>query len=345
MNKNFLAKKSWHTGNIKHQEKVWLAEQREEAERKKIEELKRELQREQNRHDLVQARIGYEGASKYREKLDWMYKGNHTPQVSSEELLTGQKEAVIENDKEDLKTPSLLQATKDPPAPSRRDAETKLLEDPLLLIKRQEKESIEYITKNPVKMKQIKKELKKLDKKDRKEKKSKKEKKEDRKERKERKEKERDHHHHHSHSHSSSSSSSKKRKHSSDEGDDDRVYKRQKSDSSLSSSSNRHSSSSHHNHSHHHHHDHNSNSNNNNNNYRRRHRSSNLTDEERERRLREMQEDAENSYLVKLNRIRKDDEEAKHDAKQLNERDETKRNFLQFVFLFLFLYYSFFHYL
>ncbi len=50
--KNFLAKKSWHTGALHHMEKVWKAEQRTQDEERKMLELKRQLAEEQKILDL-----------------------------------------------------------------------------------------------------------------------------------------------------------------------------------------------------------------------------------------------------------------------------------------------------
>jgi hypothetical protein len=39
----FLSKKSWHTKNLNNQEKVWIAEQKKEAEANKTKELARQI--------------------------------------------------------------------------------------------------------------------------------------------------------------------------------------------------------------------------------------------------------------------------------------------------------------
>lgn len=45
-------RKSWHPQTLRNVEKVWKAEQKYEAERKKIEELQRELQEERAREEM-----------------------------------------------------------------------------------------------------------------------------------------------------------------------------------------------------------------------------------------------------------------------------------------------------
>lgn len=46
-------KKSWHPQTMKNIERVWKAEQKHEAERKKIEELQKELKDERNREEMT----------------------------------------------------------------------------------------------------------------------------------------------------------------------------------------------------------------------------------------------------------------------------------------------------
>lgn len=46
-------KKSWHPQTMKNIERVWKAEQKYEAERKKIEELQKELKEERAREEMT----------------------------------------------------------------------------------------------------------------------------------------------------------------------------------------------------------------------------------------------------------------------------------------------------
>lgn len=46
-------KKSWHPQTLKNIERVWKAEQKHEAERKKIEELQKELKEERAREEIT----------------------------------------------------------------------------------------------------------------------------------------------------------------------------------------------------------------------------------------------------------------------------------------------------
>ena len=86
MNKNFLSKKSWHTGSLKHIEKVWKAEQKDSEERKKTELLKRELAEENRMYELKKMAEVASGKPQI-EKVDWMYAIKKGP--SAVEYLTG----------------------------------------------------------------------------------------------------------------------------------------------------------------------------------------------------------------------------------------------------------------
>jgi hypothetical protein len=56
----FLNKKGWHTGSLRNIERVWKAEQAEEAERRKTEELKKQVaaEREKAEFRAMQERAG-----------------------------------------------------------------------------------------------------------------------------------------------------------------------------------------------------------------------------------------------------------------------------------------------
>ena len=69
----FLSKKSWHTKNLSNQEKVWMAEQRKEAEANKTKELAKQIQQEREREELD--RIS--GKKTVMDRgIDWMYQGS-----------------------------------------------------------------------------------------------------------------------------------------------------------------------------------------------------------------------------------------------------------------------------
>uniref|UniRef100_A0A3B1JCZ2 CWC25 spliceosome associated protein homolog n=1 Tax=Astyanax mexicanus TaxID=7994 RepID=A0A3B1JCZ2_ASTMX len=208
-------KKSWHPQTLKNIERVWKAEQKHEAERKKIEELQKELKEERAREEIT--RFAQEtGALKKDERLDWMYQGP-AGQISREEYLLGRPvdKQILQQYEEPESGPSsetgLLPGSIFNPttAASNLDMAAKIREDPLFEIKREEDKKRSVLT-NPVKMKEIQKMLRQnLEKEKDKKKKRKKDKKEKREEKERRKEKK--------HKRRSSSSDEEDRKHSKEE--------------------------------------------------------------------------------------------------------------------------------
>jgi hypothetical protein len=73
----FLSKKSFHTSNLVNVEKVWLAEQKLEQEKKRLIELQKQLEEERQIQELrqLQAAHGGEAAKFIDSALDWMYAG------------------------------------------------------------------------------------------------------------------------------------------------------------------------------------------------------------------------------------------------------------------------------
>ncbi|KAG0724063.1 Pre-mRNA-splicing factor CWC25 [Chionoecetes opilio] len=171
-------KKSWHPSTMKNQERVWKAEQQKAEEDRKMAELQRELKEEREREGLKRtAQESGAIARKGEEKLDWMYKGpgGH---VSREEYLLGRKIDKALEQLEQAEATEEPQEGEQPPQQSKSsytieheinpesvirreqsdiqvDMHRKLMEDPLLLIRKQEEETKRQITNNPVKMKQL----------------------------------------------------------------------------------------------------------------------------------------------------------------------------------------------
>lgn len=52
MGMKFLNKKGWHTGSLRNIENVWKAEQKQEAEQKKLEELRLQIIQEKERSEF-----------------------------------------------------------------------------------------------------------------------------------------------------------------------------------------------------------------------------------------------------------------------------------------------------
>ncbi|XP_040001052.1 pre-mRNA-splicing factor CWC25 homolog [Xiphias gladius] len=194
-------KKSWHPQTMKNIERVWKAEQKYEAERKKIEELQKELKEERAREEMTRFAEDTGAIKKKDDRLDWMYQGP-AGQVSRDEYLLGRPidKQITDQYEEPESGPSaetglLPGSIFNPATPaSNLDLAAKIREDPLFEIRKREEEKKREVLTNPVKMKKIKEMLRQnLDKKDKKKKrkKDKKEKKGDKERRKEKKHKRR----------------------------------------------------------------------------------------------------------------------------------------------------------
>lgn len=152
----FLAKKSWHTTNIKNVENVWLREAKKEAEEKKLEELKRQIEEERQIEELEQLQEDsglVKRDFKKKAKLAWMYQGPAANAVSNEEYLSGQKAATIQDEPDDVKAlegaenPGSLWLAKS--SNSQNEQFSRLNEDPLFHIKKRQQQDIRKITSNP----------------------------------------------------------------------------------------------------------------------------------------------------------------------------------------------------
>ncbi|XP_042341289.1 pre-mRNA-splicing factor CWC25 homolog [Plectropomus leopardus] len=223
-------KKSWHPQTMKNIERVWKAEQKHEAERKKIEELQKELKEERAREEITRFAEEAGSIKKKDDRLDWMYQGP-AGQVSRDEYLLGRAidKQITDQYEEPESGPSaetglLPGSIFNPTTPaSSLDLAAKIREDPLFEIRKREEEKKREVLTNPVKMKKIKEMLRQnLDKKDKK-KKRKKDKKE--KKDKERRKEEKKH---------------KRRSSSSDEEDEKKHRSRSRDESSADTKSRSH---------------------------------------------------------------------------------------------------------
>ncbi|XP_068120078.1 pre-mRNA-splicing factor CWC25 homolog [Hyperolius riggenbachi] len=181
-------KKSWHPQTLRNVEKVWKAEQRHEAEQKKIEELQKELREERAREEMQRYAEDTGAVKKKDEKLDWMYQGP-AGMVNREEYLLGRPVDKFILDKMQDPEPGPSTETGLLPGsifnanggPSALDIANKIREDPLFMIRKREDEKKKEVLNNPVKMKKIRELLQtSLDKKSKKKKKEKKKRKKER---------------------------------------------------------------------------------------------------------------------------------------------------------------------
>ena len=169
----FLNKKGWHTGSLRNIENVWKAEQKHDAEQKKLEELRKQIheERERNEFRLLQEKAGLVPA---QERLDFLYDSGLSVGRSSNNEGFKALEAFPKPDASaDAPSSSAsASASKQPGAlfedkpQSANDSWRKLHSDPLLMIRQREQEALAKIKNNPVKMAMIKKSVEETERKE-----------------------------------------------------------------------------------------------------------------------------------------------------------------------------------
>ncbi|GMN36727.1 hypothetical protein TIFTF001_006241 [Ficus carica] len=199
----FLNKKGWHTGSLRNIENVWKAEQKHEAEQKKLEELRKQIHEEKERAEFRQLQE-QAGLVPKQERLDFLYESGLA--VGKASASEGFKALEAFPKPDDAPSSSASASSKQAAASSSavpgalfeekphsaNDAWRKLHSDPLLMIRQREQEALARIKNNPVQMAMIRKSV------------------EEKKKKKSRDEKEHRRKHHHSSSkHQKHSSSSK----------------------------------------------------------------------------------------------------------------------------------------
>mmetsp|Transcript_31923 Transcript_31923/g.83653 ORF Transcript_31923/g.83653 Transcript_31923/m.83653 type:complete len:400 (-) Transcript_31923:60-1259(-) len=149
-------KKSWHVSNFNNLEKVYLAEQRDAAEKRKIAELVKERAEQARIEDLQAHAVSTGAIKKKQERVEFLYQG-HAP-VDREAYILGKKidKAVEIESKDDLdigNAPGAAFAQGN--ANTAMDLSRKVRDDPLFAIKRKEQEGVRSVLNNPVRMKQL----------------------------------------------------------------------------------------------------------------------------------------------------------------------------------------------
>lgn len=144
----FLNKKSWHTATIKNNEKVWLKEQAAENEKKRMEELQKQLAEERKLQEIqrLEEKSGRLDPAELlkRRRLNWMYE--HGPnkddekqqEKDREDTLLGRKEVNLEELEQPLKRTSLA------------EEERKLREDPLVQIEMERARILRLAGRDPL---------------------------------------------------------------------------------------------------------------------------------------------------------------------------------------------------
>ncbi|TKY72311.1 Pre-mRNA-splicing factor cwf25 [Spatholobus suberectus] len=161
----FLNKKGWHTGSLRNIENVWKAEQKHEAEQKKLEELRKQIQEERERNEfrLLQEKAGL---VPHQERLEFLYDSGLSVGKSANSEGFKALEQFPKSDATDAASASASASKEGASVPgalfeekphSANDAWRKLHSDPLLMIRQREQEELAKIRNNPVKMAMIKK--------------------------------------------------------------------------------------------------------------------------------------------------------------------------------------------
>ncbi|KAG6539129.1 hypothetical protein ZIOFF_004282 [Zingiber officinale] len=165
----FLNKKGWHTGSLRNIENVWKAEQKHEAEQRKLEELRKQIQDEREKDELrhLSEQGGFAPTSDIavlgrQERLDFLYesglavgKGN-SDGFKALQAPPAEASSASAAEASSSKAGVLGALFEDKPQ-SANDAWRKLHTDPLLLIRQREQEALARIKNNPIKMAMIKK--------------------------------------------------------------------------------------------------------------------------------------------------------------------------------------------
>lgn len=176
----FLLKKSWHTGGTKQQEKVWEREQTAEREKKRLEELRKQIAEEREVEELrrVAGAAGHHAPAP--ERLEFMYKGCLAEKRDADQdaYLLGAKAVSLAEPAaaaKELAEPAAVAARADsgagagpaaaPPPPEKsaaaekNEAWARLHNDPLLAMRQAEQSAIQHVRNNPARMQALRDEV------------------------------------------------------------------------------------------------------------------------------------------------------------------------------------------
>jgi hypothetical protein len=170
-------KKAWHTQKMVNIEKVWLAEQKRLKEEQTIEQLKKERKEDRERQELLKLQ---EQAGLIKPRLDrveWLYNNQGIKEENDskerEDYLLGRKridEKTLQSKEADdgkaltgFKGSYLSEKFNDQwqpftgitPENEEKVIKTKIREDPLFAIKKKEKEMLDQLVRNPLKLKEV----------------------------------------------------------------------------------------------------------------------------------------------------------------------------------------------
>lgn len=150
-------KKSWHPGLMKNQTRVWEEEKKALDERKKIQQLQKERAEERQIQELQQMQEAAGGKARLN-RVDWMYSGPTSGQAGTTEemegyllgkrridqlLKKGEETAKLSKDSNEDSFMALQNAN------TARDTAAKVMNDPLLAIKKQEQAAYDAMMNDP----------------------------------------------------------------------------------------------------------------------------------------------------------------------------------------------------
>lgn len=155
-------KKSWHPVLMSNQRRVWEEEKKALEERKRIEQMKKEREEERQIQELQQMQEAA-GGKKRLNRVEWMYSGPASGQAGTTEemegyllgkrridgLIKGTEHKKLEKSASEDSFMAIQHAN------TLKDTASKIREDPMLAIKRQEQAAYEAMMNDPVKRRQL----------------------------------------------------------------------------------------------------------------------------------------------------------------------------------------------
>ncbi|KAG0650260.1 Pre-mRNA-splicing factor CWC25 [Hyphodiscus hymeniophilus] len=155
-------KKSWHPVLMSNQRRVWEEEKKALDERKRTEQRVKELKEERAKEE-IQAKLEAAGSRKRIDRVDWMYQGPSSGQAGTTEEMEGYllgkrridgliKGTEHKNLEKQASQDSFMARQN---ANTLRDTASKIRDDPMLAIKRQEQAAYEAMMNDPIKRRQL----------------------------------------------------------------------------------------------------------------------------------------------------------------------------------------------
>jgi len=139
-------------------EDVWKREQQAELEKRRLEEMKKEIEEERKQNEIKREAIAAGHVIEKVERLEFMYKGRvgEAAVPAPDEKLIGKKRFDLPVDEgHNLREQAEERQVE---AMAKNEAWNKLNADPLLVMKQRELSARQYVTNNPVRMAQLKEE-------------------------------------------------------------------------------------------------------------------------------------------------------------------------------------------